>query len=216
MNKMHSAMEQSLTEHYPFSFPELPYAYGALCPVLNSATLHYHHDRHLKTYTEQLNALIRTLPGLWDLTLSQLLSNPMQLPPAQRTAILRSAGGVLNHRLYFCALSPHRLHSSAALQQAIMVSFGSQDALLDKMKQTGLSVFGSGWAWLVKDRSGGLNVISTANQNCPITRGLQPLLSLDVWEHAYYLWYQNRRDEYISNWSTMINWDFVERLFLAL
>ncbi|MDE7270769.1 MAG: superoxide dismutase, partial [Acetatifactor sp.] len=181
-------------EIYPFVVRPLPYEYDALMPVLDEETLHFHHDKHYKTYVDNLNKVLADYPELQKLSLKELLTKPEELPASARTAIRNNAGGVYNHELYFdmmkgsCGQEP-----TGPLAEAITRDFGSYKQWKDQMKQAAVSQFGSGWAWLVADREGKLSIVQTANQDVPDLQLYTPLLLVDVWEHAYYLQYQNRR-----------------------
>lgn len=194
-------------EIYPFVVRPLPYEYDALMPVLDEETLHFHHDKHYKTYVDNLNKTLADYPEQQKLSLKELLTRPEELPAAARTAIRNNAGGVYNHELYFdmmkgsCGQEP-----TGPLAEAITRDFGSYKQWKDQMKQAAVSQFGSGWAWLVADREGKLSIVQTANQDVPDLQLYTPLLLVDVWEHAYYLQYQNRRADYVDGWFELINW----------
>ena len=187
---------------YPFELPELPYAYDALEPYIDKETMHFHHDKHLKTYVDNLNKALEGHPEYHSWTLERLLSDLDQLPEGMRTAVRNNAGGVYNHDLYFDLMSP----GDKELPSAIADAFGSGEEFKKQMKAAALGQFGSGFAWLVADGSGKLKVIALPNQDNPLSQGLRPILGLDVWEHAYYLKYQNLRGDYIDNWFHVIDW----------
>ncbi|MCM1526117.1 MAG: superoxide dismutase [Clostridium sp.] len=201
-------------ELYPFVVKPLPYEYDALMPVLDEETLHFHHDRHYKTYVDNLNRILADYPELQKLSLKELLTKPEELPSAVRTAIRNNGGGVYNHELYFdrmkgnCGQEP-----TGALADAIVRDFGSYRQWKDRMKQEAVSQFGSGWAWLVADSAGALSIVQTANQNVPDLQIYKPLLLVDVWEHAYYLQYQNRRADYVEGWFDLIHWRKVGKCY---
>ena len=201
--------------HYPFINLPLPYGYDALEPFIDEKTMYLHHDRHLQTYIDNLNAALREHPNLQDLSLTQLIRSAYRLPQPLRTAIRNNAGGVYNHRFFFEGLkNPSDDRPSGELAHAIAGSFGSLDAFLELFKKAALSVFGSGYAWLVTDKTK-LSIVTTANQNTPIEHGLEPILAIDVWEHAYYLKHYNVRADYIDDWMQIINWKQAEKNYAA-
>lgn len=194
-------------ETYPFVAKPLPYEYDALVPVLDQETLHFHHDKHYKTYVDNLNAALSDYPELQKLGLSDLLRQIDHLPAALQTAVRNNGGGVYNHELYFDSMkSPVGQEPSGLLLEAIERDFGSQQQWKEQMKQAAVGKFGSGWAWLVTDRDGRLSIVQTANQDVPDLDKVIPLFLVDVWEHAYYLQYQNRRADYVDGWFSLINW----------
>lgn len=201
-------------ETYPFVARPLPYEYDALIPVLDEETLHFHHDKHYKTYVDNLNSILADYPELQKLSLEELLSDIEALPPASRIPIRNNGGGVYNHELYFDSMkSPVGQEPSGALAEAIERDFGSLKEWKEQMKQKAVSQFGSGWAWLVADGDGKLSVVQTANQDVPNLKEYTPILLVDVWEHAYYLQYQNRRPDYVEGWFTLINWRKAEKRY---
>lgn len=194
-------------ETYPFVAKPLPYEYDALVPVLDQETLHFHHDKHYKTYVDNLNAALSDYPELQKLGLSDLLRQIDRLPAAIQTAVRNNGGGVYNHELYFDSMkSPVGQEPSGLLLEAIERDFGSRQQWKEQMKQAAVGKFGSGWAWLVTDSDGKLSIVQTANQDVPDLNKLIPLFLIDVWEHAYYLQYQNRRADYVDGWFQLINW----------
>ena len=200
--------------HYPYSLPLLPYAYDALCPNMSERTLHFHHDKHLQTYIDNLNTTLSDCPECQSKPLDELLKTLDQLPDPKRTAIRNNGGGVYNHLLYFAGLSPNGGGApSGGLSMAIERDFGSFDTWKSIMKTAALGQFGSGYAWLVSERSGKLSVLKLPNQDCPLSLGLWPILCVDVWEHAYYLDVQNRRADYVDTWFQLINWPFVQERY---
>ena len=191
-----------------FSVPDLPYAYDALEPHIDEATMRVHHDKHHQTYVDKAN---EALDGTeWaDRDVEDVLGNLSSLPGDKQTPVRNNAGGHYNHSLFWQMLSPDGGgEPGGELGTAIAETFGSFDSFKDEFKKAGLTRFGSGWAWLVKDGSG-LAVVSTPNQDSPISDGSVPLLGCDVWEHAYYLKYQNKRPDYIDAFWNVVNWDFV-------
>ena len=194
-------------EVYPFVVRPLPYEYDALIPVLDEETLRFHHDKHYKTYVDNLNKTLADYPEMQRLSLKELLTKPEELPAPIRTAIRNNGGGVYNHELYFdmmkgnCGQEP-----SGELANAIARDFGSYRQWKEQMKQAAVSKFGSGWAWLLSDSAGKLSIVQTANQDVPDLQIYVPIFLVDVWEHAYYLQYQNRRADYVEGWFDLINW----------
>lgn len=194
-------------ETYPFVVRPLPYEYDALVPVLDAETLTFHHDKHYKTYVDNLNAALADYPELQKMSLTELLSDIDKLPNAVKMAIRNNGGGVYNHELYFDSMkSPVGQEPSGALAEAIERDFGTYRQWKEQMKQSAVSKFGSGWAWLLADRSGNLSILQTSNQDVPDLREYTPIFLVDVWEHAYYLQYQNRRADYVEGWFDLINW----------
>ena len=194
-------------ETYPFVFRPLPYEYDALVPVLDEETLHFHHDKHYKTYVDNLNNALSDYPELQRLSLEELLSSMNSLPAQVQTPIRNNGGGVYNHELYFDSMkNPVGQEPDGILAEAIDRDFGSYKQWKEQMKQAAVSKFGSGWAWLVTDENGKLSIVQTANQDVPDLKKYTPLLLVDIWEHAYYLQYQNRRADYVEGWFDLINW----------
>lgn len=194
-------------ETYPFVVRPLPYEYDALVPVLDEETLTFHHDKHYKTYVDNLNGALADYPELQKKSLTELLSQLNMLPGAVQTAVRNNGGGVYNHELYFDSMKePVGQEPSGALAEAIDRDFGSYRQWKEQMKQAAVGKFGSGWAWLVADGDGILSIVQTANQDVPDLEDYTPILLVDVWEHAYYLQYQNRRADYVDGWFGLINW----------
>lgn len=194
-------------ETYPFVVRPLPYEYDALVPVLDEETLHFHHDKHYKTYVDNLNNALSDYPELQRLSLEELLSSINSLPAQVQTPIRNNGGGVYNHELYFDSMkNPVGQEPDGILAEAIERDFGSYKQWKEQMKQAAVSKFGSGWAWLVTDENGKLSIVQTANQDVPDLKKYTPLLLVDIWEHAYYLQYQNRRADYVEGWFDLINW----------
>ena len=200
-------------DHYPFPVKPLPYAYNALQPVIDARTLHFHHDKHLKAYVDHLNEALSPYPIYHTWNLEMLLANINELPEQIRRPVWENGGGVYNHQLYFDSMTGKPASPSPALQQAIVSSFGSLAQWKNIMKNAAVSQFGSGWAWMVQDDTGKLQILKTANQDAVFP--YRPLLPVDVWEHAYYLQYQNRRADYVENWFRLINWNMVSQRFSA-
>lgn len=194
-----------MESHYPFTLPPLPYGYDALMPEIDERTLHFHHDKHFQTYVDNLNKLLEANPAYQDWPLERLVRDWAQLPEDIRQGVRNNAGGVYNHDLYFKTLaSGAASEPEGPLADAIARDFGDLQELKTAMKAAALGQFGSGWAWLITDREGHLSVRKTPNQDSPLP--LTPLLGCDVWEHAYYLPYQNRRDEYFEAWWRLVDW----------
>lgn len=200
-------------EFYPFINLPLPYDYGALEPNIDAQTMHLHHDRHLQTYIDNLNAALQGQPSLQRLSLTELIENASRMPTGMQATIRNNAGGVYNHRFYFDGMQPATGQMPVgALAQAIDRDFGSLDHFREAFDQAALSVFGSGYAWLVYDGTR-LRILTTANQNCPLESGLCPVLTADVWEHAYYLKHFNKRADYLADWFPLINWEQAEQRY---
>ena len=194
-------------ETYPFVVRPLPYEYDALMPVLDEETLQFHHDKHYKTYVDNLNSVLADYPELQQMSLKELLTKLDDLPAAARTPIRNNGGGVYNHELYFDGMkSPAGQEPTGELAETIKRDFGSFQQWKEQMKQAAVTKFGSGWAWLLKDKEGKLSIMQTANQDVPDLENYVPLFLVDVWEHAYYLQYQNRRADYVECWFELINW----------
>ena len=188
-------------QHYPFALIPLSYPYDALEPYIDTKTMQLHHDAHLKTYVDNLNTALADYPQYHTWGLKRLLKNTNWLPEAIRTPVKRNAGGVYNHNLFFASLTPtHDTQPSGPLAQATADAFGSWDACKADLKTKALSVFGSGYAWLVSDTRGSLRTLITPNQDTPLALDVHPLILIDVWEHAYYLQYFNKRADYIDRW----------------
>lgn len=201
-------------EHYKFSIKPLPYDYGALEPYIDAETVYLHHDRHLQTYVDNLNNALEKYPALHTKSLVELLRMGPVLPADSKDAILNNAGGVYNHNFYFSIMGSCSSNCpSGELKKAIDMQFKSFENFKDILKSSGLKRFGSGWAWLVMGKSGTLRIMSTPNQSSPVSVHLCPIIALDVWEHAYYLKYQNRRADYIDNWFNTINWEKVNEYY---
>ena len=194
-------------ETYPFVMRPLPYEYYALAPILSAETLMYHHDKHYKTYVDNLNQTLSDYPLLQRMSLTELLSGIENLPEAIQTSVRNNGGGVYNHELYFDSMQ-HAEHQDprGVLLDAIIRDYGSLRDFKEKLKQAAVGRFGSGYAWVVVQPDCRLQILSTANQDTPDLKRVLPILVVDVWEHAYYLQYQNRRAEYVDGWLELINW----------
>jgi Fe-Mn family superoxide dismutase len=192
-----------------FELPPLPYAADALEPYIDAQTMTLHHDKHHQAYVNGLNAALEKHPELADKSLEELLRDLNAVPEDIRTAVRNHGGGTWNHTMFWEIMGPNAGgQPGGELGQAIDSAFGSFDAFKSELEKAATTRFGSGWAWLVRNGDG-LSVVSTANQDNPLSDGLTPVMGIDVWEHAYYLKYQNRRPEYISNWWNVVNWEAV-------
>ena len=194
--------------------PPLPYDYNALEPYIDEETMHLHHDKHHQAYINNLNTALANYPDLQDKSAEELIRDLNSVPEAIRPAVRNNGGGHVNHTMFWEIMGPNGGgEPTGALADAINQSFGSFDAFKQQFNDAGTKRFGSGWAWLVRGSDGGLSVISTANQDNPLSDGQYPVLGNDVWEHAYYLKYQNRRPEYLAAWWNVVNWDAVSKRF---
>ena len=199
-----------------FKLPDLPYDVNSLEPHIDARTMGIHHDKHHAAYTSNLNKAVESHPELAGKSIAELLSSLDDLPSSIRTAVQNNGGGFANHSLFWSIMSPDGGGApSGELAGAIDEAFGSFDSFKETFTKAGMTRFGSGWAWLYVDASGKLAVTSTPNQDTPLMDGLTPLLGLDVWEHAYYLNYQNRRGDYIAAWWNVVNWSQVAANFAA-
>lgn len=197
----------------------LPYEYNALEPYIDEQTMRLHHTKHHQGYVDKLNAALEKYPQLFEKSLEELLKNLNDVPEDIRIAVQNNGGGHYNHGLFWQMLVPSGIGGmrspSGELLQEIEKEFGSFNGFKEQFAATALSRFGSGWAWLAA-KDGKLKIYSLPNQDSPIMQGDRALLGLDVWEHAYYLKYQNRRNEYIENWWNVVNWEYVDRLYKSL
>ncbi|GAP64160.1 MAG: superoxide dismutase [Ardenticatenia bacterium] len=196
--------------------PALPYAYDALEPYIDARTMEIHHTKHHQGYVNNLNKALEAYPHLQDKSVEELLRNIESVPEDIRTAVRNNGGGHANHSLFWTIMAPNAGGApSGELAAAIDAAFGSFDAFKEAFSKAAATRFGSGWAWLVVTAFGELKVYSTPNQDSPYMFGHTPILGLDVWEHAYYLNYQNRRGDYIGNWWNVVNWDKVAEYYAA-
>ncbi len=199
-----------------FTLPPLTYPNDALEPTIDAQTMEIHHDKHHATYVTNLNAALEGNDALLAMDPIELIRNLDQVPEAKRTAVRNNGGGHVNHTIFWSILGPNGGgQPTGAFAEAVMRDFGSFDALKDAVGKAGAARFGSGWAWVVLNGSGKLEVVSTPNQDSPYMDGRTPILGVDVWEHAYYLKYQNRRPEYLATWWNAINWDAVNARLAA-
>lgn len=197
-----------------FTLPKLPYEYNALEPYIDEQTMRIHHDKHHQAYIDKLNSAVQGDEVLNSKSVEELLREIDSVPEKVRTAVRNHGGGHANHSLFWQILSPQSEDEpSGTLSEKIKDSFGNFATFQQKFADAAASQFGSGWAWLVVTKDGSLDVYSTANQDSPYMDGNTPILGLDVWEHAYYLKYQNKRPDYITAFWNVVNWDEVERLY---
>jgi len=198
----------------PFEMPPLPYELAALEPIIDAQTVEIHYTKHHATYLKNFNAALEKHPQLGDWTVEKILADLNQIPEDIRTAVRNNGGGFYNHNIYWGSMGPGAGGSPVGMiGAAIEAAFGTFPAFKEAFEKAGTGRFGSGYAWLSKKPDGNLILHSTANQDSPLSEGLIPLLVVDVWEHAYYLKYQNRRPEYLSQWWNVVNWDEVARRF---
>jgi len=199
----------------PFELPKLPFDYNALEPYMDAKTVEIHHDKHHATYTSKLNAALEKYPRFFEMTIENILCDLTQIPEDVRTAVRNHGGGYYHHNLWWAELllDPGG-KPKGKIVQVINSTFGDFESFQKQMNTAALNQFGSGWAWLSKKIDGSLVIHSTPNQDSPLSNGLTPLLTIDVWEHAYYLKYQNRRDEFVTNFWNLVNWEEVEKRFL--
>jgi len=195
-----------------YTLPQLPYAVDALEPYIDTLTMSIHHDKHHQVYVDNLNAALDKHPEI-EKSLEELLRNLNEVPADIQTAIRNHGGGTYNHNLFWTILAPATGQlPSDGFKAKLEADFGSFEAFKEKFDTAAKTRFGSGWAWLIVDKDRKLQVLSTANQDTPLTEGT-PILALDVWEHAYYLKYQNRRPEYVGNFWSIVNWAEVEKRY---
>ena len=197
-----------------FQLPPLPYPNDALEPTIDARTMEIHHDKHHAAYVTNLNAALANAAALQARSVEDILRNMSQVPEAVRTAVQNNGGGHANHTLFWEIMTPGGAKApSGALAQAIERDLGGIESLKKQVSDAAKARFGSGWSWLAQDAGGKLHIYSTANQDSPFMQGHTPLLGIDVWEHAYYLKYQNRRPDYIEAWWNVVNWDEVAKRF---
>ncbi|MBI1280224.1 MAG: superoxide dismutase [Anaerolineaceae bacterium] len=199
-----------------FELPALPYATNALEPHIDARTMEIHHGKHHNAYVTNLNKALEAYPDLQSKSIEQLLTSLDSIPEAIRGAVRNNGGGHYNHSMFWQIMGPGKGgEPTGDLAAAINSAFGSFAAFKEKFAAAGASRFGSGWAWLLADKGGALSITSTANQDNPISEGKTAILGVDVWEHAYYLNYQNRRPDYIAAWWNVVNWDEVAKRYAA-
>ncbi|MDP3974860.1 MAG: superoxide dismutase [Candidatus Jorgensenbacteria bacterium] len=196
-----------------YTLPPLPYAYDALEPFIDARTMEIHHTKHHAAYVEKLNAALGKHPEVAETPLEALLSDLTKVPEDIRTAVRNHGGGHLNHSMFWTMMASQGVLPPAPLVKALENTFGSMEKFKGLFANVALGHFGSGWAWLTLSKVEGLAIITTPNQDSPLMQGFAPLLGLDVWEHAYYLKYQNKRADYIENWWNIVNWGEVEKRY---
>jgi Fe-Mn family superoxide dismutase len=198
----------------PYELPPLPYPYNALEPYIDEQTMRLHHDKHHQTYVTNLNTALQGQAQLANLPVEELVQHLNDVPENIRTAVRNNGGGHVNHSMFWQIMKPGGGgEPTGNLAAAIGQTFGSFDTFKTQFDDAGAKRFGSGWVWLVLTRSGQLEVTTSANQDSPLTDGLSPIMGNDVWEHAYYLKYQNRRPEYLAAWWNVVNWDEIARRY---
>ncbi len=196
-----------------FEVPPLPYAYEALEPYIDSQTMHLHHDKHHQAYVDNFNAAVDKTPELKGKSAEDILRNLNSVPESVRTAVRNHGGGHVNHSMFWAIMGPNAgAQPTGAIADAIKSTFGDFAQFQEKFNDAGAKQFGSGWAWLILGGSG-LQIMSTPNQDSPLSQGLFPIMGNDVWEHAYYLKYQNRRAEYLKAWWNVVNWNEVNKRY---
>lgn len=194
-----------------FTLPELPYAYNALEPYIDEQTMHLHHDKHHAAYVKNVNDFLKD-SDLLNLKIEDLVKSLDNVPQDLRQKVRNNAGGHLNHSMFWLIMGSQATSPQGKFKQALESTFDNVDSFKEKFTAAAMGRFGSGWVWLIKD-NGKLSIVDTINQDSPLMEGKNPLLCLDVWEHAYYLKYQNRRVDYIKAWWNVVNWNEVERRF---
>jgi superoxide dismutase, Fe-Mn family len=199
-----------------FTLPPLPYPYNALEPHIDERTMQIHHDKHHATYVNNLNAALESFTDFQKKSVEELIGNLDAIPEKARTAVRNNGGGHVNHTMFWEMMAPGGAKEPGGeLAQAINKAFGGFDKFKEAFAKACTGRFGSGWAWLVSDRSGGLTIEDTPNQDTPLMNGRKPILGCDVWEHAYYLTYQNRRPDYVAAWWNVVNWTDVAKRYDA-
>jgi Fe-Mn family superoxide dismutase len=199
-----------------YELPPLSYPFNALEPHIDAKTMEIHHDKHHQAYITNANNALKDHPDLAAKPVDELIANLSQVPESIRTVVRNNAGGHSNHSFFWKIMAPNASGApKGKLAEAITATFGSVDAFKEKFQAAGASRFGSGWAWLVVNKEGKLEITSTPNQDSPIMEGLKPVIGIDVWEHSYYLLYQNKRPDYLKAWWNVVNWDQAEKNFSA-
>jgi len=194
---------------YEYKLPSLPYEYNALEPFIDELTMKTHHAKHHQTYVDKLNAALKDHPDLHKKSLKELVGKLDAVPDSIRTAVRNHGGGHMNHSFFWKAMVGERQNPEGEIAEAIGKKFGSADKFKETFSASALGVFGSGWCWLVLNK-GGLEIMTTPNQDSPLTQGKPPMLGLDLWEHSYYLLYKSARADYIKNWWNVVNWQQAE------
>jgi len=195
-----------------FTLPKLDYEYDALEPYIDRLTMEIHHTKHHQAYTNNLNDILKDYPDLQTMNIEDILRDVSVIPENIRGKVVNNGGGYYNHNLFWKYIGPKKTTPSNSFQELIDSTFGSVDILKEKFSTAAINHFGSGWAWLVLDNNS-LKILSTPNQNNPISNGKTPIFGIDVWEHAYYLKYQNKRSDYINAWWNVVNWDYISSDF---
>jgi len=204
------AFAQDVAPTGPYTLPDLPYGFDALEPHIDTETMRIHHNKHHKAYVDNANKLLADQPELAKLSPEELILNLDKAPEAIRQGLINNVGGHINHSLFWKMMAPSAGGKPTGdIAKKIDETFGSFDEFKKLFAAAAAARFGSGWVWLVEEKDGSLKIVSTANQDPPILKGQMPVLGLDVWEHAYYLKYQNRRADYATAWWNVVNWDFV-------
>jgi superoxide dismutase, Fe-Mn family len=197
-----------------FQMVPLPYAYDTLEPDIDAKTVELHYSKHHQTYLNNLNGALEKHPELGNLSIEQLMSDLNRVPEDIRTIVRNNGGGYYNHNIYWAIMGKNKGGDpTGRLGEAIHSTFGSFASFKEQVEKAGMGRFGSGWAWLSKKQDGSLTIHSTPNQDTPLAEGMIPVIGVDVWEHAYYLKYQNRRAEYLTNWWNLVNWEEAERRY---
>jgi len=198
-----------------YTLKPLPYAYDALEPYIDHETMQIHHDKHHAGYIKNLNDIIEKNPDLFQENPEDLITNLDDIPEEIRTVVRNNAGGHVNHTMFWQIMGPNcGGEPTGVLLEEINKSFGSFAEFQEKFNEAGTKRFGSGWVWLVKNENGGLEIITTPNQDNPMTDGLKPIMGNDLWEHAYYLKYKNMRADYLKNWWNVVNWEEINKRFI--
>ena len=197
----------------PYTLPPLPYAYDALEPYFDAETMHLHHDKHHQAYVDKLNAAVAGHPEIAGKTVDELVANLGAVPEPIRKAVQNQGGGHANHSFWWVTLGKGGATPTGELAKEIDAKFGSFSGFQDKLTAAAVGVFGSGWAWLVVSPAGALDIVTTPNQDSPLTGGAKPVVGVDVWEHAYYLKYKNKRPDYVKAYFSVVNWDAVSAKF---
>lgn len=200
-------------QHYPFELLPLPYLYDALEPHIDAETMFYHHAKHLRTYVDNLNQLLKPYPAFHEWTLERLILENQELPGDIQKGVWNNAGAVYNHQFYFAGMSPKPSALGGKLKSALLLDFRTWEEFYEIFLEMALKLFGSGYLWLAADERGKLVLLPLPNQDTPLPEKLTPILNLDVWEHAYYLRHKNLRAEYIKAWFEAVNWDEAERRY---
>jgi len=197
-----------------FELPTLPYAYNALEPAIDAMTMEIHYTKHHAAYLKNLNTALEKYPDVAKMSIEQILMDLSKIPEEIRTTVRNNGGGYFNHMIFWTIMAPHAGgEPKGKLATAINAAYGNFAAFKQELEKAGLGRFGSGWAWLSRKADGSVVVHSTPNQDSPLSEGMYPVIGVDVWEHAYYLKYQNRRAEYLSNWWSVVNWEEANRRF---